>query len=306
MSRGYRLTLFAVLLAGLLYGGANDQALWHEYGLVDTDTIQHDKTTVTAYRMKDAAGALAAWEWLRSAKAHDCNFAPFCTAEGGKVTIFNANYLLVFDRRNLHKSDVDAVISSLPDRRDSLLPPVLSFLPRTDMVPETARYLLGPASVEAFAPELNGNDLGFQVGTEGQMATYKTADGKQVRLVVLEYPTPDMARKHAATLGKSLGSLVKRSGSLMALVLPPATPEEASGVLAKVEYTGKVVWDDEPLPSPIKPLYELLWSIIQLSAVMAAICTLAGLFYAGMRIYRRRYGNLEDEESLTTLHLSGD
>jgi hypothetical protein len=256
--------------------------------------------------MKDAAGALGVWEWLRSAKAHDCGLAPFCTAEGDKATIFNANYVLVFDRRNLHKSDVDAVISSLPDRHESLLPPVLSFLPRTDMVPETARYLLGSASVDAFAPELKANDLGFQLGVEGQVATYKTADGKRVRLVVLEYPTPDMARKHTANLAKSLGSLVKRSGSLMAVVLPPASTEQASAVLDKVEYTGKVVWDDEPLPSPIKPLYELLWSIIQLSGVMAAICTLAGLFYAGMRIYRRRYGNLEDEESLTTLHLSGD
>jgi hypothetical protein len=268
--------------------------------------MQHNKTNVTAYRMKDAAGALAAWEWLRSAKAHSCDFASFCSAEGDKVTVFTANYVLVFDRRNLHKSDVDAVVKDLPDRHDSLLPPVLNFLPRTDMVAQSARYLLGPASVDAFAPALKGTELGFTMGTEGQVATYKAADGKRVRLAVLEYPTPDMARSHVAALGKSLGSLVKRSGSLMAVVLPPADPKDAAALLNQVEYTGKVVWDEEPMPSPIKPLYELLSSIIQLSCLMAAICTLAGLFYAGMRIYRRRYGTLEDEESLTTLHLSGD
>jgi len=256
--------------------------------------------------MKDGTGALAAWEWLRSAKARACDLALFCTAEGGKVTVFTANYVLVFDGHNLKKSDVDAVVSSLPDRHSSLLPPVLSFLPRTDLVPQSARYLLGTASLDAFAPELKGTDLGFERGAEGQVAAYTTADGKRVRLVLLEYPTPNMARTHSAAVAKSLGPLVKRSGSLMAVVLPPATPEQASALLSKVEYTGKVVWDEEPLPSPIKPLYRLLLSIIYLSCLMAAVCTLAGVFYAGMRIYRRRYGNLEDEESMTTLHLSGD
>jgi hypothetical protein len=37
-----------------------------------------------------------------------------------------------------------------------------------------------------------------------------------------------------------------------------------------------------------------------------ALCTVAGLIYAGIRRYRRRYGSLEDDEAMTTLHLSGD
>jgi hypothetical protein len=30
---------------------------------------------------------------------------------------------------------------------------------------------------------------------------------------------------------------------------------------------------------------------------------LGGVFYAGMRLYRRRYGTLEADESMVTLHL---
>jgi hypothetical protein len=43
-----------------------------------------------------------------------------------------------------------------------------------------------------------------------------------------------------------------------------------------------------------------------LSIILTGLCTLAGLIYAGMRIYRRRYGQLEQEEAMTTLHLTGD
>ena len=304
MPRSSGLVLFALLLAGSLFG--DDQALWQEYGLTHTDVVHKGKSTVSIYRMKDATGALAAWEWLRSANARSCDLASFCTKQGGKITIFNANYVLEFEGGNPHQSDVDAVISSLPDRRDSPLPSLLSFLPRENLVPESARYLLGPASVTAFAPELKGMNVGFADGAEGQIAAYKAENGQRVRLVVLEYPTPDMARAHAAAASKLLGSFVKRSGSLVAAVLPPGKREQADALLGKVQYEAKVVWNDEPLPSPIKPLYQILWSIIYLSCLFSALGAVAGLFYAGMRIYRRRYGNLEDEESMTTLHLSGD
>jgi len=33
---------------------------------------------------------------------------------------------------------------------------------------------------------------------------------------------------------------------------------------------------------------------------------LGGLVYAAMRLYRRRYGTLEAEEAMTTLHLTGE
>jgi hypothetical protein len=33
---------------------------------------------------------------------------------------------------------------------------------------------------------------------------------------------------------------------------------------------------------------------------------LAGLIYAGMRLYRRRFGSLEADEAMTTLHLTED
>jgi hypothetical protein len=44
---------------------------------------------------------------------------------------------------------------------------------------------------------------------------------------------------------------------------------------------------------------------LYLSIVLSGLCLVAGLIYAAMRIYRRRYGTLETEEAMTTLHLGG-
>ncbi|HSU31112.1 MAG TPA: DUF6599 family protein [Bryobacteraceae bacterium] len=305
MPRSCGLALLTILLATSLFGG--DDPLWSEYGLAHTDTIHRGRLTVTAYRMKDSTGALAAWEWLRSPQSRPCSLASFCTKDKDRTVLFDGNYVLVFTGGNPRKTDLDAVINGLPDRHDTQLPPVLTFLPRNELVPGSARYLLGSASVDAFAPELRGVNLGFNVGTEGQVASYKTGAGQPVRLVVLDYPTPDMARQYEKAVSKVLGGSVKRSGVLVAAVLPPASNDQATALLSRVQYEARIVWNDEPSSTnPIKPMYELLLSIIYLSCLLSALALAAGLVYAGMRVYRRRYGTLEGEEAMTTLHLTGD
>ncbi|HEX4168082.1 MAG TPA: hypothetical protein VHZ55_21665, partial [Bryobacteraceae bacterium] len=99
---------------------------------------------------------------------------------------------------------------------------------------------------------------------------------------------------------------VKRSDVLVALVLAPQSRALADTLLSRVQYEAKITWNETPPPSPIKPLYRLLVNILYLSVVLSALCLFAGLIYAGMRIYRRRYGTLESDEAMTTLHLTGD
>jgi hypothetical protein len=114
-----------------------------------------------------------------------------------------------------------------------------------------------------------------------------------------------MARLHSADF-KRLGNVrVKRSGVLVSVVFGAATDEQADTLLSRVQYEAKVTGNDVPPPSPIKPLFQLLINIIYLSIVLSGICLLAGLMYAGMRIYRRRYGTLEADEAMTTLNLRG-
>ncbi len=297
-----------ILLAFAICLFADDASLWREYGLVQTQTSKLGELNVTTYQMKDLTGALAAWQWQRPSDGKACDaLAPFCSQDASRMLIGVDNYLVLFDGPKPTKLQVDALLKSLPDRKDTSLPAILTFLPRAGLVPNSSRYVLGPESLKAFAPELASAKPGFNEGAEAQVAQYKVdKSGQPVRLAIFYYPTPEMARLHATDFKRFSNTRVKRSTVLVAMVIGETNDARADTMLSRVEYEAKVTWNDVPPPSPIKPLYQLLVNIMWLSIVLTAVCLAAGLIYAGMRIYRRRYGNLDSEEAMTTLHLSGD
>lgn len=304
MLRCSRLVVLSLLVfAGILT--ASDADLWKEYGLVHTEASHRGNQTVTSYQLKDLTGAVAAFEWLRSPDAKTCELARFCSQDAKRTTISDANYVVTFEGRAPTQADVDETLKALPDKHATSLPAILSFLPKEGRVPNSARYILGPSSLNAFAPELASVDPGFAEGAEAQVATYQIKGGKPVRLALFYYPTPEMARLHSIAFRQAVGSHVKRSAVLIAAVFGTASDEQADTLLSRVQYEAKITWNEIPPPSPMRPLYRLLVDILYISALLSTLCLAAGLVYAGIRIYRRRYGNLESDEAMTTLNLTG-
>jgi hypothetical protein len=286
---------------------ADDQSLWREFGLVHSETGKQGKLAITTYRMKDLTGALAAWEWLRSDQGRPCSLTAFCTVDGSRTVVQDDNYVMVFEGVGPSQAQVEGVLKNLPGKRGSSLPPILTFLPRQGLVPNSARYVLGPVSLSTFAPQLASSKPGFEEGAEAQVADYHLPRSNSAgRLVIFYYPTPEMARLHAAAFKSLSGAHVKRSGVLVAIAFGPENSPVADNLLSRVQYEAKITWNETPPPSPIKPLYRLFVNIIYLCLVLTALCLTAGLIYACMRLYRRRYGTLEADEAMTTLHLSRD
>ena len=282
---------------------ADDSAIWREFGLQQTTAGKIGNADAAVYQMKDLTGAVAAWEWQRSPQAHACTLASFCSQDATRTVIADDNYLLSVNGK-FAKAELDQFLKSLPGKHSTSLPALLSFIPLGNLVPNSARYVLGPNSLNAFAPELAGVKAGFDQGAEAQVASYKSNSGK-LRLALFSYPTPEMARLHAVDFKLLSGTHVKRSSVLLAVVFGGASDQEADSLLARIQYEAKVTWNEIPPPSPIKPMYVLIRNIIYLSVLLSALCLAAGLIYAALRVYRRRYGTLEEDEAMTTLHLSG-
>ena len=281
----------------------SDAALWSEFGLVKEVKAQYGKTSVTAYQMKDTTGALAAWEALRPAAAQPCQLEPFCAVAPDLAITFDANYVVEFRGPVPGKKEVEALYAALPDQHETSLPALLTFVPRRNLVANSARYILGPASLHAFLPELGTVDAGFADGAEGHLTAYDI-DGTTVRLALFYYPTPEQARLHSIQFKLVPHTTVKRSGVLVAVV--PGAPNEkiAESLLGRVQYEAQVTWNDAPEPNPVKTVFSFLISLLLLLLILVGTCTLGGIFYGAMRLYRRRYGTLEADESMVTLHLS--
>jgi multisubunit Na+/H+ antiporter MnhC subunit len=228
-----------------------------------------------------------------------------CAQSGNRFLLLNANYVVEFAGIAPTKADAEALDNALPNRHASDLPPVLNFVPTANVVPNSARYILGPDSLRAMAPELANANPGFDQGAEAHFTAYRV-NGGVAKLVLFDYPSPEMARLHTVNFKLVSGAEVKRSGVLVAVVLPGATAEQAGAVLDQVRYQAKILWNEPPPPNPVPTLYKLLVNIIIISTILVALCLTAGLLYGGMRLYRRRYGTLEEDEAMTTLHLSRD
>lgn len=308
MLRSYQLVLTSLLVSSSLLQaqGTDNPELWKEYGLLQQQVQTVGKQSITTYRMKDLTGALAVWQWLRSPLARGCNLVPFCTEDTGRTVIQDGNYVITFSGEKPTKPQVDALLAALPNRRDTSLPAILTFLPAKGRVANSGRYVLGPVSLQTFAAPVSESRPGFEQGAEAQVAQYKLDAGPPINLAVFYYATPEMARLHAVNFKSSVGPNVKRSGVLVAMVYGPAAQTQAETLLSRVQYEAKITWNEVPPPSPIKPLYRLLKDILYISALLSILSLSAGLVYAGMRLYRRRYGTLDSEEAMTTLNLSGD
>ena len=288
---------------------ATDSKVFNEFGFVSSETADYRKPgakyTLTAYQMRDATGALAAWDWLRPPDSHRCGLADRCAAASARTLVLDANYVLDFRGSVPTKSDLEALAASLPKRHPSDLPPVVNFVPLKDLVPNSARYILGPESLKAVAPELAAANPGFGEGAEAHYTAYRV-DGGVVRLVLFDYPSPEMARLHTVDFKLVPGAQVKRSGVLVAVIAPGVSEKQGQAVLDQVKYQAKILWNEPPPPSPVPSLFRLLVNIIILSAALSALALAAGIAYGLMRLFRRRYGSLEQDEAMTTLHLAGD
>lgn len=264
-----------------------------------------DRSKATLFSFKDGTGALAAWEWQRDPDYKSCSLEAFCSAKASESIIASDNFLVKIDGP-VTKPELDAYLGSLPNRHDSSLPAILTYLPRTNLVPNSARYILGPESLRAFAPSLGIKGAGFSQGAEAQVAEYKDPSGQAAHLALFYYPTPEMARLHFADFTRLPDVKAKRSDVLIAVVFGSSSTLATDNLLSRVEYEAKITWNDIPPPNPLPPLYRLIRDIIFMSLILFALCSMAGLIYAGIRLYRRRFGTLEEDEAMTTLHLSGE
>lgn len=284
-----------------------DPAIFQEFGFTAAESAKYSSPKgqgiVAAYQMKDATAALAAWEWMRAADSRRCDYAPYCAEGSGRVSILDANYVLEFRGLTAGKDLLQTLEAGLPNRRDSAAPPVLAFIPHKDLVPNSAKYLLGPASLGKIAPQIAGAKAGFEEGAEAHFTEYRV-DGGVARLVLFYYPSPEMARLHVVAFKAIPGAQVKRSGVLVAIVLPGATERQADAILGQVEYEARITWNEAPQPNPMPILYQLLVNIVYLCIVLVALCLAAGVMFGILRLYRRRFGTLDEDEAMTTLHLS--
>jgi hypothetical protein len=205
----------------------------------------------------------------------------------------------VLQPRNISTGDVQQLTALLAAKSDKTpLPPIRAFLPQKDLENATQRYALGPRAFRAAAESLGRPEfgslaevVGFSSGAEAMLARYKEG----ALLILIEYPTPQLAELHLRHLETSLpekakqgGTTIERKGSLLSIVMAPATPGYAVKLREGVNYQTQVTWNEPSGTATDAPWGVVLYRIFVGTGIFMVAAVVLGIGFGGLRIFTKR------------------
>src|SRR5579872_7006126 len=283
-----------------------DQALYDEYGLDATEQAEYtagsQQFIATAWRFRDSTGAMAMFEARRPSGATPAKTAKLAVQTSDGLIFAFGNY--VFQVTGAVPADVTPLYANLPKLEQSPLPALYGYLPADGLVPNSERYVIGPASLERFFPGLTPSLAAFHLGTEAQVGKYGTDKGV-LTLAIFNFPTPNMARERADQFQKVPGAVARRVGPLVAVTVNPPDADSAERILSRVKYETNITWNEQVPGTDVRDKARFILNLFVFSGLLILGCLMAGLMYAGYRLLSRKLNKGEDPEAMITLHLSG-
>jgi hypothetical protein len=283
----------------------SDQALWDEYGLKESETATFEKEnrkfTAVAYRLTDTTGAMAAFDWQRPPDGKPHPLAELSAQTAKQLMLVRGNYLLVFEGFKPPSEELAPLLDGLRNVDATPLPSLPGFLPSENLVPNSQRYVVGPAGLAKFDPGISPSLAAFHLGAEAQLGTFRTQKGS-MRLAIFDYPTPQIARQKQADFEGLKGAVVKRSGPLVAVILDPPDPDAAERLLAQVRYEAQITLN-ERVPGPSDNPGRMLYNIVVFAGILIVFCVMAGFFAGGLRMFLLSRKRGADADPMILLHL---
>ena len=282
-----------------------------EYGFTDFESANYTgndgrKLAVKAARFGDASGAYGAFTFYKMPQMLVEKIGGQAASLNQRVLFYQGNVLVdaVFSRLTaMSAAELRELAGDLPVASDtaSKLPGLPAYLPKQSYVKNSAKYVLGPVTLDKLNAPLPAPLVGFNAGAEIVLGNYATAGG-EATLMLISYPTPQIAAEHLRGIesakqaasgpnaqNSSLASLVdKRTGPIVALVSGPASQSEAQSLLASVNYDADVTWNQNTFFNQKNNLANLLVNIVILCGVILGIMLVAGLAFGGVRVLMRR------------------
>ncbi len=282
-----------------------------EFGLKEAETASYAgprPLSASAYRFRDSTGALAFFEALRPPDGRPSKAEELAVENSAQLLLVHGNYVLKFEGQKPRPAQLKSLFAGLGKVDRSPLPAISNYLPARQLVPNSRRYVLGPVSLARFESRIPAGAAGFEFGGEGYLGQYKTPRGNAT-LAVFSYPTPNIAKSRVPLFEKIPGSLVRRSGPLVSLVLPSSseTPRSvAESLLETINYRADVMLSDPP-PLPqvsAQSVGQMLLSIVHLAGFLLVLCIAGGILVGVFRIGGRNwFGRQNAQEPMITLHL---
>jgi hypothetical protein len=284
-----------------------DPALYNEYGLDETEQADYSangqRFAVTVWRFHDSTGAMAMFEFRRPSGANSAKLPELSARTSDGWLYAFGNY--VFQVTGMAPEQImDQMLATAPKLEKSPLPALIGFLPSDGLIPNSERYVLGPVSLERFAPGIPPSVAAFHLGSEAQTGKYRTPKG-EMTLAIFNYPTPNMARERQEEFQKLPGAVAKRTGPLVALILQPPDADAAERVVSQVRYVADLTLNERVPKDETKGFANMILNIFALAGLLIGFSVIVGIGFGGFKVLAHRLGWREDPGTMTVLRLVG-
>jgi hypothetical protein len=282
-----------------------DRQVWDEYGLKSSETASYasgdSKFSATVWQLQDATASIAAFFWQRPAAAKPSPLSSLAAETKDSLLTVHGNYLLSFAGYKPSAEELDGVKASLNHVDAGSLPALIGYLPSEGLVPNSERYILGPAGLERFAPGIPPSVAAFRYAAEAQLGLFRQGN-TTTKLTIFNYPTHQIAMDRMPEFEKIPGAVAKRSGPLVAVILSPPDPDFAERLLGLVRYKAEIT-RDEYVPTRRDNIGELILNVFVLIGILLVFSLVSGLAVGGVRALFRRGKTGLDAEAMISLHL---
>lgn len=276
-----------------------DAQVLKEYGFVGFEIASYTRygrtMQVKAARFNDASGAYGAFTYYLQPQMQKEDIGDKGASNNKRVLFYRGNILVDATLEQLtamSAEDLRALSAALPKptAATSGLPALPSELPKQSMIPQTARYILGPVALDRLGVPLPSALIDFSMSPEVMFAQYRSSNG-DASLTLINYPTPQIAGERLKAMqsaGLAGTFYFRRSGPLVAAVSGSIPQSEAESLLASVNYDADVTWNQPTKPNPRDDPYSLALSLVLLIVFVLGVALIFGFAFGGVRVITKK------------------
>lgn len=285
-----------------VYSPEQEPSLLTEAGLDGGGTRRYSNGSQTLSlsleQFHDPSGAYEAYTALLDTDLEPSTVGQLTAIGHGRLVMLIGNFLVIVEQPQLASTaDLRQLSDIVRKSADTTpLPPVRSFLP-DGFVDGTQRYALGPAAFKGALDKLGESEfapltkeVGFDFDGEAMFANYRKANQSSV-LLLINYPTPQLAEQHLRHLDAALsqaqkqaGTTVERKGSLLSLVLRPPSTAFAEELRSGVRYRIEVTWNEPTHTLTDPPWVVILGKILVFTLLFMGLTVAIGILYGIVRV----------------------
>ena len=267
------------------------------------------KLDIKAAVFDDASGSYGAFTYYKIPEMQNEKIGGQASSFGNRVLFYETNILVdaVFDKLTVMSAAELRELAGLlpqppPNARN--LPPLPTYLPRSGYRKNTAKYIMGPVTLDRIGAPLPTPMVDFQSGAEVVIGKYGTSSG-DATLMLISYPTPQIAieklrqinaahqvnpppQQDVSSIIKAGDFFDKRSGPIIAIAAGPLSQAEANALLSPISYQADVTWNENTFLSKKNNVANFLFNAILLCFIVVGCSLVGGLAFGGFRVLIKR------------------